>query len=518
MQRLSIAVSLSVVCACAQNKFPLQPAQGAAEIEWVSASSFRFARSWSGPTPLRAPASSTEVEVKRAEVEGRIRFTTRYLTVDVDKDGGRVDVRSDLGPLTSSALRRDGATPVMESSAGNGERFYGLGSRRTPKLDLRGATIRAGRAFLLSSAGFAEFFPGCLGCMFDLGAQKPDRWTVKVRDDTIEYYFYYGPSPREVWEEHLGATRDVDTFDSTDLRIRLQPASATARSWENLRETVYEFEHESLSAMLTPSFDLGPYQAAGGELVARAAQLAAYIPRLRSAPGAGAAWDAMFSWRARLKPYVEAYGYETRSRGAPLIHPLAAHFPKDAEAARHSDEFMVGDELLVAPVLRPGETIPVYLPQGLWTELHSNERYKGKQEISIRVRPDDIPVFARNGSIVPLAPAADDAPTELHYFPKLGGEFFLYEEDLEDFTQVHAAPADEFMRLEIESRKERTYEWVVHHTPVCRRVALGEQEFARAESAARLAPGAWYYDAGRQSLHVRVRAKENGDEIVNVTF
>ena len=38
----------------------------------------------------------------------------------------------------------------------------------------------------------------------------------------------------------------------------------------------------------------------------------------------------------------------------------------------------------------------------------------------------------------------------LHYFPKLGGEFFLLEGDIAEYSQVHAAPALDFMRLEIE--------------------------------------------------------------------
>src|SRR5437016_1799982 len=75
-----------------------------------------------------------------------------------------------------------------------------------------------------------------------------------------------------------------------------------------------------------------------------------------------------------------------------------------------------------------------------------------------KVTTASLPVFARNGSIVPLDSAAGMA---LHYFPKLGAEFFLI--DSEGWTQVHAAPAGDVMRLQIESKKAREYEWVVHH-------------------------------------------------------
>ena len=51
----------------------------------------------------------------------------------------------------------------------------------------------------------------------------------------------------------------------------------------------------------------------------------------------------------------------------------------------------------------------------------------------------------------------------LHYFPKAGGEFFLLEGDIAEYSQVHAAPALDIIRLEIESKKDRDYQWVVHH-------------------------------------------------------
>ena len=222
---------------------------------------------------------------------------------------------------------------------------------------------------------------------------------------------------------------------------------------------------------------------AGGALLARAAQLAAFIPTLYAPPGES------LRWRARLIPYLLAYGYEARVRGTPLVHPLAMQFPKDAVAARHSDEFMVGDEMLVAPVLGPEESVRVYLPQGIWTDLRTDEVHKGRQEITVRAAPDQIPIFTRNGTILPLAAEIPGGPMELHYFPKLGAEFFLYEEELGEVSQVHAAPAGEFLRLEIESLQERTYEWIVHHTPACRKVTLGETELARVEARARFRAG-----------------------------
>ena len=117
--------------------------------------------------------------------------------------------------------------------------------------------------------------------------------------------------------------------------------------------------------------------------------------------------------------------------------------------------------------------------------------------------------------IVPLNSANGMA---LHYFPKLGGEFFLLEGDIAEYTQVHAAPALDFMRLEIESKKERDYQWIVHHLDRPRRIGAGAVELAEVEVEDKLRPGAWFYDAPNKNLHVRIVGRAGGDEIINIAF
>ena len=56
------------------------------------------------------------------------------------------------------------------------------------------------------------------------------------------------------------------------------------------------------------------------------------------------------TWRDLLTDYFNVYAEESRDRGLPLIRALAMQYPTDAEAAKVSDEFMLGDELLVAPI------------------------------------------------------------------------------------------------------------------------------------------------------------------------
>jgi hypothetical protein len=122
-----------------------------------------------------------------------------------------------------------------------------------------------------------------------------------------------------------------------------------------------------------------------------------------------------------------------------------------------------------------------------------------------------VPTFARNGAILPLA--AKNV-MELHYFPSLGGEFFLWESEKRDNSQFHAAPAGDFTRVEIESMVSRNYEWVIHHTN--RPVSVEGAKPVRQRAA--LQPGTWWHDKARNDLHIMLRVEAGEDSIMNISF
>ena len=107
---------------------------------------------------------------------------------------------------------------------------------------------------------------------------------------------------------------------------------------------------------------------------------------------------------------------------------------------------------------------------------------------------------------------------ELHYFPKLGGEFFFYERGVQEYSQVHAAPVADLMRLEIESKVDRTYLWVVHHLEAPSRLVVRDAPWPKAESRAALTGDGWFYDPATKLLYVRARAARNIDLVVNIYF
>ncbi|HEY2014605.1 MAG TPA: hypothetical protein VGH38_13940, partial [Bryobacteraceae bacterium] len=286
------------------------------------------------------------------------------------------------------------------------------------------------------------------------------------------------------------------------------PGSADRQgSWGTLRSALLRLVHGSMSAALTPSLSLSPYGGASADLVERARQLGSLVDDVSPGP------VGLSDFRKQLDTFFATYAAESQLKGFPIWHPLPFQFPDDPECVRHTDEFMLGDEMLIAPIYVPGNRRQVYLPQGIWTNLETNETLPGRRTITVDT--PKLPVFARNGTIVPLESAGRMA---LHYFPTLGAEFFLLESDPDDWTQVHAAPAADVMRLEIEAKRAREYEWVVHHVERPSEVSFEERKYREVASAAAITDGTWFYDAGKKNLHVRARTAAGDDCIINLSF
>jgi hypothetical protein len=281
-----------------------------------------------------------------------------------------------------------------------------------------------------------------------------------------------------------------------------------------LAEAVTRLNHASMSAVQMPVFDLAAFAAAPEALGGRAAQLAMAAPLVSGPDPDG----KVARWRLRLRPYLYAYFQEAHDRGIPVIRPLAMQYSRDPEAARHSDVFMFGDEILAAPILSGDGRREVYLPMGVWTDLRTNQTHAGRRRIPIEAAADELPLFVKNGSIIPFLDDAGADRVTAHYFPKLAAEFFIFEPDLGEHTQLHASPAGDFYRFEIECKAGREYEWVAHHLPAPKKVAQGETAFVRVGSRDRLRPNAWFHDSAAGNLHIRLRTRAGGGAIVNAAY
>ena len=105
-----------------------------------------------------------------------------------------------------------------------------------------------------------------------------------------------------------------------------------------------------------------------------------------------------------LFPYRYAAALESRRRGLPLMRALALMHQDDRDAREASDEYYFGPDLLVAPVLSPVTQRSVYLPEGEWVDYWTGRCFTGRQTIAVEAPLDRIPLFLREGTILPKIP------------------------------------------------------------------------------------------------------------------
>jgi alpha-glucosidase len=111
--------------------------------------------------------------------------------------------------------------------------------------------------------------------------------------------------------------------------------------------------------------------------------------------------------RYSLTRYIEMLFVEHRETGAPLMRPLCWHYPDDPHATSVDDEFLFGQDLLVAPILKRAATERVvYFPAGIWEPFDGGSAVRGPCHRVVRWDYDQIPAFIRHGAVLPLvAPA-----------------------------------------------------------------------------------------------------------------
>jgi alpha-D-xyloside xylohydrolase len=140
--------------------------------------------------------------------------------------------------------------------------------------------------------------------------------------------------------------------------------------------------------------------------------------------------------RYQLIPYIYSQAKKTWDSGAPFMRPLWMDFPNDPQVANIGTQYMFGPAFLVAPVTEQGQTEKdVYLPAGSdWYNFWTNEKLAGGRWVKVAAPIDQIPVFVRAGSILPLgadiqSTATKQALAEIRVYPGRSGEFALYDDD-----------------------------------------------------------------------------------------
>ena len=159
------------------------------------------------------------------------------------------------------------------------------------------------------------------------------------------------------------------------------------------------------------------------------------------APEYFSAMKRAFNLRYQLIPYIYTMARKCFDTSLPLCRPLYYEWPDLEESYAHKNEYLFGDDLLVAPITEPADPVSgcamveVWLPPGRWINWFTGRQYEGPTIAAQVVPLDQIPIFAREGAIIPMLPhgrhRADGPADELEIvvFPGDSSERVLYEDD-----------------------------------------------------------------------------------------
>ncbi len=149
---------------------------------------------------------------------------------------------------------------------------------------------------------------------------------------------------------------------------------------------------------------------------------------------------AALALRYRLLPYIYSLAHENYLTGMPPLRPMLMAFDRDPNCSRNQwpHQYMLGSDLLVAPVCADVERTDVYLPAGSqWIDFFTLEMHEGGRVVCVDTRDiKTLPLFVRGGAVIATTTSRswiDDSqpwtPLIYEVYPIACGESVLYEDD-----------------------------------------------------------------------------------------
>jgi alpha-D-xyloside xylohydrolase len=106
-------------------------------------------------------------------------------------------------------------------------------------------------------------------------------------------------------------------------------------------------------------------------------------------------------------PYLQATAREAYGEGLPMMRAMIVEFPGDPAVTHLERQYMLGGDLLVAPVLSADGDVAYYVPAGTWTHVLTGEPVEGGRWVRERHGFRSVPLLARPGSVIPFGAVAD---------------------------------------------------------------------------------------------------------------
>ncbi len=284
-------------------------------------------------------------------------------------------------------------------------------------------------------------------------------------------------------------------------------------SWPALQLTISTVLGLGLSGQPYCGPDIGGFSGdPSAELYLRWLQLAVFLPFCRTHSATGTArrepWvfgepatsivRKFLELRYRLMPLLYTLAWQASQRGIPIVRPLFWLDPGNPELWGDEDVFLLGDSILVAPVLEEGaRTLTVRLPKGDWYTFWEDNCLQGSRRIQLPAPLERIPLLVKAGSLLPMNAGEN---LELHIYPpstNLEVETSLYSDAGDGYGPArtdHFSLAREDNRLFLERQSSGDFPFpypeiqiVVHGTKLSK-VQVDGQEISVAGDTAISAP------------------------------
>lgn len=221
--------------------------------------------------------------------------------------------------------------------------------------------------------------------------------------------------------------------------------------WAHLRDGVTTLLGMGISGFPFVGNDIGGFAGVGSaDLWTRWVEAGTFFPFMRAhaelqAPNKepwayGEPWtqynQRAIERRYQFLPYIYNCFYQTAQDGMPMMRALFLQYPNDPATWNLSDEYLFGNDLLVAPVMQP-HTVhrSVYLPKGAWYDYFTGTAFTGGRSYSLHVGEGDIPLFVPDGAILFQAPVMQStaewktAPLVYSVWAKKPTRRIYYEDD-----------------------------------------------------------------------------------------
>ena len=231
--------------------------------------------------------------------------------------------------------------------------------------------------------------------------------------------------------------------------------------WAHLQMAIPQMCNMGLSGMPYIGTDIGGFGSdTTKELLCRWIEVGCFSPLCRNHSSADTIFQEPWLWgettlriyrkflklRYMLLPYYYDLCKKEEEEGTPMLRPLVFNYEQDEEVKNLNGEFMLGDSLLVAPVVEQGMTNKlVYLPKGIWYDFWTGEKLEGGQYMVRKAALEECPIFVKGGSIIPMmAPGiclSDQMGEELYLdiYPDESGQvndYLHYQDNGEDFAYL----------------------------------------------------------------------------------